>query len=61
MPPTGFEPTIPASEGPQTHALDRTVTGIVSNITMVLKSKEIRQWSDDKLVQILVAKTEVAM
>jgi hypothetical protein len=28
MPPAGFEPTNPASERPQTHALDRTVTGI---------------------------------
>jgi len=27
----------------------------------VSNSKEIRQWSDDKLAQILVAKTEVAM
>ena len=26
--PAGFEPTIPASEQPQTHALDRTATGI---------------------------------
>jgi hypothetical protein len=26
--PAGFEPTIPASERPQTHALDRTATGI---------------------------------
>jgi len=28
MPPTGFEPTIPASERPQNHALDRTATRI---------------------------------
>ena len=28
MPPVGFEPTIPASEQPQTHVLDRAVTGI---------------------------------
>jgi hypothetical protein len=28
MPPTGFEPAIPASERPQTHALDRAATGI---------------------------------
>ena len=27
MPPAGFEPTIPASEGPQTHTLDRSDTG----------------------------------
>jgi hypothetical protein len=28
MPPVGFEPKIPASERPQTHALDRAATGI---------------------------------
>ena len=28
MPPAGFKPTIPASERPQTHALDRAATGI---------------------------------
>jgi hypothetical protein len=28
MPPVGFEPAIPASERPQTHALDRAATGI---------------------------------
>ena len=28
MPPAGFEPTIPASERPQTHALDLAATGI---------------------------------
>jgi len=28
MPPVGFESTIPASEQPQTHALDRAATGI---------------------------------
>jgi hypothetical protein len=27
MPPSGFEPTIPASERPQTHALHRAATG----------------------------------
>ena len=57
----GFEPTIAASERPQTYALDRAAIGIGSNITRVSNSKEIRQWSDDKLAQILVAKTEVAM
>ena len=30
MLPVGFEPTIPTSERPQTHAFDRTVTGIGS-------------------------------
>jgi hypothetical protein len=28
MPPAEFEPTISVSERPQTHALDRTATGI---------------------------------
>jgi hypothetical protein len=28
MPPMGFEPTIPVSERPKTHALDRADTGI---------------------------------
>jgi len=28
MPPVGFEPAIPASERPQTHALDRAATEI---------------------------------
>ena len=28
MLPAGFEPAIPASERPQTHALDRAATGI---------------------------------
>ena len=28
MPPAGFEPAVPASERPQTHALDRAATGI---------------------------------
>jgi len=28
MPPAGFEPAIPASMLPQTHALDRATTGI---------------------------------
>ena len=28
MPPAGFEPAIPASERKQTHALDRTGSGI---------------------------------
>ena len=31
MPPVGFEPTIPASEWPQTRALDRAATGIGHN------------------------------
>ena len=32
MPPAGFEPAIPASERLQTHALDRSVTGIGSEV-----------------------------
>jgi hypothetical protein len=38
MPPAGFKPTIPASERPQTHALDRAATGIGINGDNVEKS-----------------------
>ena len=32
MPPVGFEPTISASERPQTYALDRAATGTGNNL-----------------------------
>jgi hypothetical protein len=35
MPLMGFEPTIPASERPQTHALDRAATGIGFTLNIV--------------------------
>jgi hypothetical protein len=37
MLPEGFEHTIPASERPQTHALDRAATGIF-NVNYIIKS-----------------------
>jgi len=33
MPTVGFEPTIPASEWPQAHALHRATTGIITTTT----------------------------
>jgi hypothetical protein len=33
MPPAGFEPSIPASERPQTHTLDGGATGIGEYLT----------------------------
>ena len=36
MPPVGFQPTIPASERPQTHALDRAATGTGNVIKLLL-------------------------
>ena len=42
MPPAGFEPAIPASERPQTHALDREANLIdfpkIANLKLVSKS-----------------------
>ena len=38
MPPAGFEPAIPATERPQTHALDRAATG--NNDTMDMRNYE---------------------
>jgi hypothetical protein len=37
MPPTGFEPAIPASEQPQTHALDRAATAIGGNSMLLVQ------------------------
>jgi hypothetical protein len=36
MPPPGFEPAIPASERPQTHALDCAATGIGYNKLIII-------------------------
>ena len=35
MPAAGFEPEIPASEGPQIHALDRAATAIAAALVIV--------------------------
>jgi len=35
MPLAGFEPTIPASERPQAHALDRAATAVISRLFIV--------------------------
>jgi len=34
MPPTGFEPAVPASKLPLTHALDRVVMGIGRELSL---------------------------
>ena len=39
MPPAGFQLTIPASERPQTHALDRTATGIDYEVIAGMKNR----------------------
>jgi hypothetical protein len=39
MPPARFEPTIPESERPQTHALDDAATGIDPAVTYKTLSK----------------------
>jgi hypothetical protein len=41
MPPAAFEPTIPASERPNTHALDRAATGISRRCTHVEKFEQL--------------------
>ena len=42
MPPAGFEPAIPASERPQTHALDRAASGIGKIPVGMTNLQEIR-------------------
>jgi hypothetical protein len=38
MPQAGFEPTIPASERPHTHVLDRAATGTGNSTSLVANS-----------------------
>jgi hypothetical protein len=42
MPPAGLEPTIPASERQQTHALDGAATGIGLYAILVKRNKNYR-------------------
>ena len=39
MPPAGFEPAIPVGDPPQTHALDRSATGMGSDVSLQLYVK----------------------
>ena len=41
MLPAGFEPAIPASERPQTHALDCTATGIGQNMECYTTDRDV--------------------
>jgi hypothetical protein len=41
MPPVGFQPIIPASERPQTHALDDLATGI-GELYVIVSGKRVR-------------------
>jgi len=50
MPLAGFEPTIPTSERPQTHALDRAATGIGGLTKLVLQIRE-RKWVCNKYLR----------
>jgi len=46
MPPEGFEPTVPTSDGLQTHALDSAATGIgTQNNTGVILLWRIGNWA----------------
>jgi hypothetical protein len=41
MPPAGFEPKIPAGERLQTHALDRSATGIGWQKMLVIENNDL--------------------
>jgi hypothetical protein len=41
MSPAGFEPTVPASEWSQTHALDRAITGIANSTSLVANNPPV--------------------
>jgi hypothetical protein len=44
MRPAGLEPTIPASERPQTHALDRAVTGTGQKLCTGIFKINLKSW-----------------
>ena len=52
MPPEGFEPAIPAGERLQTHALERSATGIGSVIYFTLSKFSSIHYHSDKLGSI---------
>jgi hypothetical protein len=56
----GFEPAIPASERPQTHTLDRTVTGICNCCILInnicIRFFTVCEWILRRKVVILIAK-----
>jgi hypothetical protein len=47
MPPAGFEPAIPASEWPQTHALDRAATGIADALKVIIATETLQPSQQD--------------
>jgi hypothetical protein len=53
MTPAGFEPTIPASERPQTYALDRAAAGIGAFFFTFLYLWMILTWLAKKINDIL--------
>ena len=42
MPSAGFQPTIPAGERLQTHALDRAATGIGEIKVLIIKNSQLK-------------------
>jgi hypothetical protein len=53
IPPAGFEHTIPASERPQTHALDRTPLGSAENYkTVILFYKDHKMLNAQGIIRI---------
>jgi hypothetical protein len=53
MPPAGFELAIPASEQPQTHALDRAATGIAIILPMLHVSNIITRRTSGRSLETL--------
>ena len=56
MPPAGFESKIPASEWPQTHALDRAATGIGQVLFTVFNCPSVqvlslRSWNNYQFLE----------
>ena len=60
MHPVGFEPTVPASERPQTYALDRAVTGTDSRLFKTCNSLVLLHFVSLSRVTIAVIPTRTS-
>jgi hypothetical protein len=63
MSPAGFEPTTPASERPQTHALDRAATGIGRDRTRAsaVRGRRLTAWAKPRPLSLVVTLAPVSL
>jgi hypothetical protein len=61
MPPAGFEPAIPAGEGPQTYAIDHAVTGIGHILCIRVNYKQKKCLSCANIIALILLTSACTM